>query len=290
LKGSSYRPSRDYDRNYSTSSNKDRQSNRINNSNHYPINPWQNAKSIAANISTKEEIQELNNQQNTFINLNSLNQSLSNSPTVNLVFPNQISLTALVDTGASLSFISQSCFDKYFSHLQSLILPNTIHVQVANESELHVSNYVILDFTIGSLHHTFRFLILENLSFDVILGYDYLLSYNGNILISEIEACETTKSFSAARGIFFGPAQKDKSSKLYNEKFDISNLKIQEANLSKKEKEKLTSLCERYHHLFVVDSKRPPSTSSVEHHIELTEKKIVTQAPYRSLCKSGFIS
>ncbi|EPZ32598.1 hypothetical protein O9G_006249, partial [Rozella allomycis CSF55] len=162
------------------------------------------------------------------------------------------------------------------------------------------------------------FLILQLVLY--IIRYDYLLSYNGNILISENSAFqdsiknETTKSFSAARGIFFGPGkpqnlndsisftirganlsstitrikpgdvlatQKDKSSKLNNEKFDLSNLKIQEANLSKKEKEKLTSLCERYHHLFVVDSKRPPSTSTVEHHVELTEKKIVTQASYR---------
>jgi hypothetical protein len=107
--------------------------------------------------------------------------SIVNTPLVNksnlLLNFGPIHTSAVVDTGATCSIISQSVFEKIKSQKGVIITPPqpiNLSAKTANSQTLNFQFKVKIHFKIQYLSWSFNFLVAENLAVDVILGTDFL--------------------------------------------------------------------------------------------------------------------
>ena len=90
---------------------------------------------------------------------------------------NGVTLNALVDTGATSNYISESAANylKIFNS-QLQFDKNTHQIQVANKTVLTSLGNITLDFNLNDNSFVSKFTVMEELSFDIILGLSFLKS------------------------------------------------------------------------------------------------------------------
>ena len=87
----------------------------------------------------------------------------------------QTALEALVDSGASNNYMSKAAFDRFaHSAVNLTFTPSTHKVQIADQSMVSSSGYVDVDLIIDDRSIRTTFTVLDNLSFDIILGTFFL--------------------------------------------------------------------------------------------------------------------
>ena len=99
---------------------------------------------------------------------------------------------SLVDTGASISAIKKSFLDKLVGLTNPVYMPCSVSVFLADGSCTVSSECVTVSFVIGSTTFRQNFKILEQLSRPIILGVDFLQTYEANISFSDTKSLKQT--------------------------------------------------------------------------------------------------
>ena len=89
----------------------------------------------------------------------------------------------LIDTGASLSFISKHSYENDYKYLPGIFTKENKTITAANGSEMKTDGYIMVDIDIGNMKTTAKLWILENLCTGVILGLDWLTAETHKINI-----------------------------------------------------------------------------------------------------------
>ncbi len=86
----------------------------------------------------------------------------------------------LIDTGASVSAVSSTFFSTFSSCplLQPSNLPN---IRTVSGEELSVTGKASLTLTLAGVSYSFHFLVIENLTYPVVIGRDFLMHYGSVI-------------------------------------------------------------------------------------------------------------
>ena len=93
-----------------------------------------------------------------------------------LLMLEQVPTPALVDTGASRTFVRASHLGRlsHQPHLRRCRVP----LRLANGDQFLLTREAVITFTLGSLSSQFPFLIMENLTSPVILGVDFMIEFS----------------------------------------------------------------------------------------------------------------
>ena len=87
-----------------------------------------------------------------------------------------LSLRSLIDTGSELTLINKKIYDTLSN--KPKVQRNHISLHSANGSKMSVLGSVTLDFKIKGVKFTHNFLVVSDLSRNVILGRDFLVKNN----------------------------------------------------------------------------------------------------------------
>ena len=68
--------------------------------------------------------------------------NLTGRPTETTVFIDNVELTALLDTGSCISYLGQSYYEKYLSHLPLLPVTDILNIECADGQKLPYSGYI----------------------------------------------------------------------------------------------------------------------------------------------------
>ena len=87
---------------------------------------------------------------------------------------------ALIDTGASITAMDKTFFDKYLGKCL-LHKPDNHPLSAANESRMDVKGFAKLNFQINRQIYPFKTYIIKSLQNEVIIGADFLKKFDGII-------------------------------------------------------------------------------------------------------------
>ena len=91
-------------------------------------------------------------------------------------------LRFLIDTGAAASAISAQIFEKLPEHIKTTLSCDTLStLKSASGDDINVLGQVELPFLIHKKIYGFKVLVAQKLSYDIILGKDFLENYNAVI-------------------------------------------------------------------------------------------------------------
>ena len=90
---------------------------------------------------------------------------------------NDIQCAFIIDSGAGVTVLGSTFFNTYLINNFKLI-PSTIHVSAANKQPMTVNGMVIINIQIGTLMDNVKFLVVNEIGMDIIIGNDQLKQWN----------------------------------------------------------------------------------------------------------------
>ena len=89
---------------------------------------------------------------------------------------NDVFFAALVDSGSSTTCVSS----RVAQSISAVIRPTAFSFVAANASTLTTRGSTRVHFRLGSLYGTYEFTVMHPLSYDVIIGWDFLRKYKAS--------------------------------------------------------------------------------------------------------------
>ncbi|GFW16164.1 uncharacterized protein TNCV_4263291 [Trichonephila clavipes] len=172
---------------------------------------------------------------------------------------NETFITALWDTGAEKSFISEEVYLKYFSYRPRQKTKDSV-VTAQGAPCCHLGR-VDLQIRILEFQKTWEFHILNNMQYQCILGIDFT------------KESKLTTDFDQKSLIILDNQIKQLSIVEKPVEIDLSDTKLGEG-----QKQKFRNLCNRFKGLF---SDQPGITHVLYHEIDTGDKGLVASRPYR---------
>ena len=95
-------------------------------------------------------------------------------------FINNIKCHFIIDSGAGITVMGSTYFNNYLIRDFKLI-PSVINVSAANKQQMTVNGSTIVNIQIGTLMDTIKFLVINEIGMDIIIGNDQLKKWNTRI-------------------------------------------------------------------------------------------------------------
>lgn len=191
--------------------------------------------------------------------VNALNLSSPDLP--NLVLSlDKIPIIAKLDTGSEKSFISHDFYRHYL--IKKQIIPVTgLNVVSAQGNKCKVIGMIDLQITLKNEHFNFNFLIMHGMTFDCLLGLDFIHHTKLELDFNNMKLRLNKVPYNCA-----------------NEKKSEISIQIESQGLSNDEKDNLNELIRNFQTIF---SEKPGLTQIIIHSIDTGEAKPIASKPYR---------
>ncbi len=99
-----------------------------------------------------------------------------------------VEICALVDTGASRSFVSQNILNDLLPYLESVKSDEKLLVVMPNNESVMTNECYLMKFKIGNVFIKHLFYVLD-INSDIILGNDFLRTYQVQLDYEDMTAC-----------------------------------------------------------------------------------------------------